>query len=300
MKPFSHQYEIRPAGADDTAAMFVVRAALSPIDAALLMSWTQDLEERLESGSWAWVVADGRRLAGFAVVDPLPGLPGIANLFGGIVPARQRQGLGTRLLRHVQAEAKSNGIRLLASRFGDPEEEPAAFLLRRGFFVEHEECLLELPESVELPSTPHSPQADLVTYPPEKAITAFRRVYDESFSGRPWSQPYSEAEVASSLARPEDLLFAEVGGKPVGVVWHEILPDDRGQVEPLGIVPEWQGRGLGRRLLLAAVHDLRRRGAKVIEIGLWRDNTAAYNLYSSVGFVEVGRWHFLAFDTGTG
>ena len=244
MKPFSHHYEIRPAGADDTAAMFVVRAALSPIDAALLMSWTQDLEERLESGSWAWVAVDGRRLAGFAVVDPLPGLPGIANLFGGIVPARQRQGLGTRLLRHVQAEAKSNGIRLLTSRFGDLEEEPAAFLLRRGFFVEHEECLLELPESVELPSTPHSPQADLVTYPPEKATTAFRRVYDDSFSGRPWSQPYSEAEVTSSLARPEDLLFAEVGGKPVGVVWHEILPDDRGQVELLGNAPACQMRTL--------------------------------------------------------
>lgn len=300
MKPFSHQYEIRQAGADDTAAMFVIRAALSPIDAGLLMSWTQDLEERLESGSWAWVIASGRRLAGFAVVDPLPGLPGIANLFGGIVPARQRQGLGTRLLRHVQAEAKSNGIRLLSSRFADLEEEPAAFLLRRGFFVEHEECLIELAETVELPPAPHSPTVDLVTYPPEKAISLFLRVYEDSFSGRPWSQPYTEAEVASALARPEDLLFAEVGGKPVGVVWHETLPDDRGQVEPLGVAPEWQGRGLGRRLLLVALHDLRRRGAKVIEIGLWRDNTAAYNLYSSLGFAEVGRWHFLAFDTGAG
>src|SRR5690606_20185611 len=157
MKPFSHQYEIRQAGADDTAAMFVIRAALSPIDAGLLMSWTQDLEERLESGSWAWVIASGRRLAGFAEIDPWPGHPGIANLFGGIVPARQRQGLGTRLLRHVQAEAKSKGIRLLSSRFADLEEEPAAFLLRRGFFVEHEECLMELAETVELPPAPHSP-----------------------------------------------------------------------------------------------------------------------------------------------
>lgn len=290
------QFEIREARPDETAAIFVVHAAITATDAGELLEWTQGLEERLEYGGRAWVVAQGRRLAGYATADPVPGLPGVYDLSGGIVPARRRRGLGTRLLRHVQAAASGAGIRQLSGRVESLEDETAVFLLSRDFYVEHEECLLELPDGTELPPVPDEPHSELVNLPRERAVAEFQRLYDDSFGDTPWSQPYTAAEVAATLARPDDLLFLAVDGRPIGVAWHVVLPDGRGRIEPIGVARAYQGRGHGRRLLLTALHRLRGREATVIEIGLWRNNAVAMHLYKSLGFSEAGQWYYLAYD----
>ena len=295
MMSFSHD-EIQAAGPAEGAALFVVRAAISPTDAGQLLAWTQELEERLELGGRAWTVGRGRRLAGYATLDPVPGLPGVYDLEGGIVPARRRRGLGTMLLRHLQREAAMADVRQLSCRVVGLQDEAAQFLLRRDFYVEHEECLLQLFDLDGLPPLPAGLPGEIKMFPLTQAVGEFVRVYEESFSAMPWSQPYAAAEVAAALARPEDLLFAVVEGIAVGVVWHELLPDGRGRIEPIGIARRHQGRGLGRGLMLAALHDLRRRGARAVEIGLWRQNTPAMNLYKSLGFLEVANWYYLACD----
>jgi len=297
MTPFV-SYEIREIRSDETAALFVVHAAITPTDAGQMLDWTQELEERLETGGRAWVVARGRRLAGYALIDPVPGLPGVYDLTGGIVPARRRQGWGGRLLEHAKTAALEAGARQLSYRVNELADEPAPFLLKRGFCVEHEECLLEMDDLDGLPPVPDEPAADLITLPADETVAQFVRVYDTSFGDVAWAQPYSEAEVAASLVAADDLLFAFVDGAPVGVVWHEVLPDGRGRIEPIGIVAGQRGRGHGRRLLLAALHNLRRRGARVVEIGLWRQNAPAMNLYIGLGFKEAANWYYLACDVG--
>jgi mycothiol synthase len=295
VSPFDH-YEIRAYRPDDAAALYVVHAAIAPADPRQLIDWTEQLEERLETGGRAWVAARGRRLAGYATADPVPGLPGVYELTGGILPSRRRQGLGARLLRHVQGQAAASGFRQLSCRVENLEAEVTTFLLRRGFFVEHEECLLELADLSQLPPIPAVPPGNLATYPESRVVAEFCRVYNACFVGAPWSQPYTEMEVAASLVRPDDLLFLTLDGEIIGVVWHEVLPDGRGRIEPIGIAQAYQGQGHGRRLLLAALHSLRRRGAGIVEIGLWRQNTIAMNLYQSLGFQEVGNWYYLACD----
>ncbi|WP_095042465.1 GNAT family N-acetyltransferase [Candidatus Promineifilum breve] len=290
------QFDIRAAVPDDAASLFVVQAALAPTDAGQMPVWMQEMEERLESGGRAWVAARGRRLAGYALIDPLPGLPGDYDLSGGIVPARRRQGLGTRLLRHVQDAGRELGVGRLSCRVESLEDETATFLLRRGFSIEHEECLLELGDLTDLPPVPTGPPAELTTLEPEQAVATFCRVYDAAFAGQPWSQPYTALEVAGALTDPDDLLFLMAGGEAIGVVWHEMLPNGRGRIEPIGIAPDYQGRGYGRRLLIEALHRLRRRGANPIEIGLWRRNDVAMNLYKSLGFSEEQNWYYLACD----
>ncbi|MBW7958666.1 MAG: GNAT family N-acetyltransferase [Candidatus Promineofilum sp.] len=251
---------------------------------------------RLGTGARAWIITHGRRPVGYAVIDPVPGLPDVGDLTGGVVPMCRQNGLGTQLLRHVQDTAPAIGFNRLSHRVDSLDDDVAAFLLRRDFVVEHEECLLELPATSELPLTPVEPSCELLTFSWTRAVTEFCRLYDESFYGMPWSQPYTGGEVMALLDRPEDLLFAVVGGRPIGVAWHQLLPDGRGRIEPIGISRDYQGRGFGRRLLLAALRRLRDRGANVIEIGLWRDNATAMRLYSSVGFSETDHWYFLACD----
>ena len=287
-------YDVRDYHPDDAAALFVVAAAIEPLDAGQLVAWTEELEGRVENGARVWLLARGRRLAGYAAVESLPGLPGVYDLSGGVVPARRGRGLGGRLLAHAMAQAPALGAQELSARVERLEDEAAVFLLRRGFSLEHEECLLELSDLSDLPPMPDAPGVAVISLPRQQAIAEFGRLYDKSFAGRPWSQPYSPAEVAATLGRADDLLFATADGEPVGVVWHERLPDGRGRVEPIGIAAGHQGRGIGRALLLAALHSLRRQQAAPVEIGLWRANEVAMHLYKGLGFSEVANWYYLA------
>jgi GNAT superfamily N-acetyltransferase len=144
-------YDVRDYHPDDAAALFVVAAAIEPLDAGQLVAWTEELEGRVENGARVWLLARGRRLAGYAAVEPLPGLPGVYDLSGGVVPARRGRGLGGRLLAHAMAQAPALGAQELSARVERLEDEAAVFLLRRGFSLEHEECLLELADLSALP-----------------------------------------------------------------------------------------------------------------------------------------------------
>ncbi|HEX6605648.1 MAG TPA: GNAT family N-acetyltransferase [Chloroflexia bacterium] len=57
-----------------------------------------------------------------------------------------------------------------------------------------------------------------------------------------------------------------------------------GQVEPLGVHPDFQGQGLGRAVLLEAMRRMQAHGATrlVVETDTYRDT--AFGLYQSVGF----------------
>ena len=60
----------------------------------------------------------------------------------------------------------------------------------------------------------------------------------------------------------------------------------RGYIQRLAIDPAAQGQGLGRRLLLDGLHWLVKEGATSAYVNTQTDNSAAYNLYTSVGFRE--------------
>ena len=78
--------DIRDYQPDDAAALFVLHAAIAPAEVGQLLAWTTALDERVELGGRVWVAARGRRPAGYAAIDPLPGLPGIFELTGGVTP----------------------------------------------------------------------------------------------------------------------------------------------------------------------------------------------------------------------
>lgn len=291
-----HQYAVKEIKeADDLGDFMTVYVAIAQASRSRSEGWADEFAELLASGSRIWVIGrDGQKPVGYAIIDPVPGLPGIYDLQGAIVPVGRRRGLGTALLSHTQAAAAEAGVHRLSARVDILEEEIAIFLQRRGFFVEHEEVLLQRINFAALPPIPADPPGDLVTYPRDRAITEFCRVYDDSFNGTPWAQPYSPDEVDKLLNHPQELLFIEVNGEAVGVAWHESFRNGRGRVEPLGIVRAYHGQGYGRRLLLAALHNLDQ--TFYYEIGTWRQNTIALNLYKSLGFLEVENCYYLACD----
>jgi RimJ/RimL family protein N-acetyltransferase len=56
----------------------------------------------------------------------------------------------------------------------------------------------------------------------------------------------------------------------------------------IGMLPEARGRGLGRRLVTAALDAARARGMERVELEVFASNTRAVALYESLGFVPEG------------
>lgn len=83
-------------------------------------------------------------------------------------------------------------------------------------------------------------------------------------------------------------LLAASGGEALGYALFQLLP---GEVELLriGIVPGARGRGLGRRLLAAALDRLRAGGRPLCHLEVRASNRAARALYQSLGFRLVGQ-----------
>ena len=71
-----------------------------------------------------------------------------------------------------------------------------------------------------------------------------------------------------------------------GYVAAEVHSDGSGYIDFLGVVPEERGRGLGRRLAMAAVDALRKHSATSVDLTVREDNHAARRLYASLGFTE--------------
>ncbi|MDZ7373809.1 MAG: GNAT family N-acetyltransferase [candidate division KSB1 bacterium] len=85
-------------------------------------------------------------------------------------------------------------------------------------------------------------------------------------------------------------LVAEMEGRVVGYVTSHPDPLSRiGWIPNLAIHPEYQGRGIGRELLEAALEQFRRLGMALAKIETLAHNERALHLYQELGFVEVAR-----------
>lgn len=237
-------------------------------------------------------LADGQ-IVGEAALAPLPGLPGQYELHGQIAPQWRRRGLGGRLLGFLLGElAGKTAVAQLSHPVTDLNSPAAQFLRKHGFAIGHEEWLLRQPDLSDCPPPPARPDLTVKPLRRAPAIPLFCRLYEQSFAPFPWYQPYSEAEVATTLEKAADLLFLWRGERPIGFAW--IRPS--GQIEPFGVVVEEQGRGNGRYLLAHALHHLAGRGAKQATLGCWADNQAALALYRSFGFQPEQKTTYLAYD----
>lgn len=87
--------------------------------------------------------------------------------------------------------------------------------------------------------------------------------------------------------KPElDLVVVNPEDKPVGFcicwLWQEV-----GQIEPLGVHPDYQGQGLGRALELTALQHLRQQGARSVLVDHTSFNETAIALSLQTGFKQV-------------
>ena len=232
-----------------------------------------------ENAPLAFTLGKGEERWGWIAIYAIPGLTGIYDLDGFVQPDKRRRGVGSQLLHHL---AKVMGGGQISYAIKEIDSIAARFFRANNFYVEHEEWMF-----VHDGTRQHPAAANNRTIRPAAAQTAavhqFLQLYDDIFSSYRWYQPYRDFEVEFMLTDITKMLFLMQAGQPVGLAWLHLL-FDVGEIEPIGILPAYQGRGNGRFLLQTAINHLYDRGAATVKIGVWRENETAVALYKSVGF----------------
>jgi ribosomal protein S18 acetylase RimI-like enzyme len=115
------------------------------------------------------------------------------------------------------------------------------------------------------------------------------------------ARSYGEALQAAELADPDRVtLVAETGGALVA--YAQLRSSTAPACVPAGPSIELQrfyldraaqGSGLARRLMDAAIDAARRRGARLLWLGVWERNPRAIRFYEKCGFADAGSQTFL-------
>ena len=105
----------------------------------------------------------------------------------------------------------------------------------------------------------------------------------------PWSKEQIASEVAG-IPLTRHYIVAEAGSQIVGYggIFSPSIGDDA-DIQTVTVVPEMQGRGVGRAILTELLGEAARRCAPAVLLEVRLGNAAAIHLYESSGFVEIAR-----------
>ena len=107
-----------------------------------------------------------------------------------------------------------------------------------------------------------------------------------------FSQPWSRESFAELLVTPSARMLVAVHD-PDTIIGYAVLylAADESELANLAVSASYRGRGVGRRLLEAAMGEAAARGARHMYLEVRASNYAAQSLYGSAGFTAVGRRH---------
>jgi mycothiol synthase len=107
-----------------------------------------------------------------------------------------------------------------------------------------------------------------------------------------WQARKTAAIAEDCRVQPDGVFVVEdaAAGRVVGYVTTRLhTAASVGQIPNLAVDPAYQGKGLGRALLLHAIGFFKQRGMQVAKIETLDQNPIGQQLYPSLGFKEVAR-----------
>jgi ribosomal-protein-alanine N-acetyltransferase len=114
----------------------------------------------------------------------------------------------------------------------------------------------------------------------KSVIAIERRIFPS-----PWSIGLYMSEIAQPATRA--YYVAYVGSELVGYAGMMVVVGEA-HVTNIGVAPQWQRHGIGRRLLLQLAREARRRSAQHLTLEVRVSNVGAQALYHEFGFVPAG------------
>jgi mycothiol synthase len=196
-----------------------------------------------------------------------------------VMPDARGQGNGTIMLEAIMAATPGE---LLVWAHGD---HPAARALARSHGFEPARVLLQLRAPVVAPA-----RADHVdAFRPGVDDVEWLRVNARAFADHPEQGGVRQADLDGLLREPwfnaDDFLLLRDGDAVIGFCWLKV-DGDVGEFYAVGVDPDRQGEGVGRRLMDAGFARLAARGIRTASLYVEADNVPALRLYRPLGFVD--------------
>jgi mycothiol synthase len=118
----------------------------------------------------------------------------------------------------------------------------------------------------------------------QSEVEAYVELHRAAFGSKYMTIDWRRRSLTMPQYNPElDLFIIAPDGRPAAfcIGW---IHGGKGQVEPLGVHPDFQGLGLGRAILHEGLRRLQQQGASEAYVDSWAGNETAINLYQSDGF----------------
>ncbi|MBS0241222.1 MAG: ribosomal protein S18-alanine N-acetyltransferase [Proteobacteria bacterium] len=106
-----------------------------------------------------------------------------------------------------------------------------------------------------------------------------------------FASPWDEAAIATLIGHPGSVAMVASLGKPTeicGFVLAQAAADEA-EILTIGVAPNGQRQGIGKKLVEGLKRAAGRAGAKSLFLEVAESNSAARALYAKTGFHEAGR-----------
>ena len=212
-----------------------------------------------------------------------------------VKPDHRRRGYGKALFDCASQRAAELGIRCIHINVPGNSSVARTVLSRYGFkpIRRYLELILDMSRarvsSREIDSA--SRECRCLESGEEKGLA---RVQNLAFEGHWGYQPNTPETITfyTGLGAPdtENIILCCEEDKIVGYYWIELVPGRKpdqglaGEIHMIGTDPNYQGKGIGKKVLLAGLAYLREKGIKSAYLSVDSENLSALALYESVGF----------------
>jgi mycothiol synthase len=122
----------------------------------------------------------------------------------------------------------------------------------------------------------------------------FVRIYNAAFSDYDDIRNMTLEEMVKTEEHPafttEGIFIVEWNGETAGMVHayvDKLREDQKGFIQSLGVLPEFRGKGIARKLVENAIESLKQRGMKLADAWAQTDREACIHLFESFGFKQV-------------
>lgn len=232
--------------------------------------------------------------AGGPQLDEFGTIEGKSWLFIGptCAPEWQKRGIEKELLAWLLAYAQEMGVAQLVKfvKTGSAHEYIDEILAQVGFreMLRYYRMRLEMtappPSPRELPS-----ELELIDFRGEEDFDILWSILEPAFDyleRDSSSYEQSKAIFGSIRSAYFPICLESTSGKPVGTI-ALVSAGNRGQVATLGVIPSFQGRGIGTLLMERAINRAWHLGVRTIDLSVRVENPRAINIYRRFGFQTI-------------
>ncbi len=210
-----------------------------------------------------------------------------------VKPGHRRKGLSQQLFSYALRRVRELGVRYIHVNIPEKNDIAKIVLAKSGFkpVRSYLEMKINVSKMDRLEVEKSASECRCIEQGEETELT---RLQNRAFEGQ-WGYNPNTTETITYYTRlggfsPEKVIFVCHDGKIVGYCWVETAPsvyndsEQEGIIHMLGADPDYQGKGIGRKALMAGLAYLMKKGVKTASLSVDSKNRSACNLYRSIGF----------------